>query len=145
MDGGVEGVVLLEVEEVHPTEVVEETSNIKTAIIPVMDKILATINRTMEINNHILSNIRVTSNTQSRSSTSRLNNSNLHRDLMSILHLVACKLRPILNLKFLNTGSTVDSLLDITNRLTETRAMPIHHQENVHETKLSATQIEAIP
>lgn len=144
-DGVAEGVALSEVEGVHQI-VVEEISNLKTPIILDMDKILATINQATEISsNNILSSIRTINNIRLRSSINLLCNTNLHQDPMSILHLVTFRLQFTLNLKFLNTGNKMDSLLETTNQHTDTRAMQTHRPENVHETKPSATRTEGIP
>jgi hypothetical protein len=140
-------VVHPEVEEV-PLCVVEETSNIKTPIILDMDKTLAITNRTMEINsNNILSSTKIINNIRRRKIINLLNNINFHRDLISILHLVTCRLRSTLNLKYHNTDNNPDSQLDkIVSHYTGTKIMPIHHpEENEHETKLSETQTEDIP
>jgi hypothetical protein len=109
VEGDGEDVVHPEVEEVHRC-VVEEISNNKTPIIPDMDKILETINQTMELNNsNILSSTRIINNIRSRSSFNLLNNTNLHQDLISILHLATCKLRSILNLRYRNMDNKMDS------------------------------------
>jgi hypothetical protein len=117
----VEGVVHSEVEEVHqPMVVVEQIISTETPIIPDMDKTLAIIDRIMEINhNNILSSTRIVNNIRSRSSINPLNNTNLlsninlHLGHMSILHLVTCKLRSILNLKCLNMGSKMDKTTNL--------------------------------
>jgi hypothetical protein len=144
----VEDVVHSEVEAVHHrAEEEEETSNIKTPIILDMDRILETINQTMVINSssNILSSIRTINNIRRRSIIKLLNNINLLLDPMSILHLVICKLNT-LNLRCRNTDSNPDWLLDkTTNHHMQIKAMPTHHPENAHETKLSETQTEDIP
>lgn len=140
-----EGVAHLEVEEVHRTEEVEQIF-LKLPIILDMDKMLAAINQITEISsNSILSSIRVINNIQPRNINKSRSNTNLHQDPTSTLHLVTCKLRSTLNLKFPNTDSKMDSPLDRIIKHTETNTKQTHHLENVHETKPSAAQTEAIP
>lgn len=118
----------LEVEEVH-LSVVEEISNINTAILTHMVTLLATINQIMATN-----------------STKHHSSIKLHLDPISTLHLAACKLRPTHNLN-LNMDSQIYMLLDkVINHLTETSAMPTCYLVgNVHESNLLAARTEDIP
>lgn len=136
-----------EVEEAHQTVVVQQITNIKTPTIPDTDKMLETTNQIMEIHsNNILNSIKMVNNILARNSIMLLSSTKHHLAPISILLLETCKLRDIPNLKSLNTDTKMDSLLDrVICHHTEITTTPAHHRENVHETKLSATQTEAIP
>lgn len=144
-EGDVEGMDHSEVEEVYQlmVVVVEQIISTKPRIIPDMDKTLAIINQIMETSsNNVLNNINLLNNIRPRSSINLPSNINLHLDPMSILHSVTCKLRSIHNLSCPNMGSSMDKTI---NHHMQTKVMPTHHPENVHETKLSETQTEDIP
>ena len=147
MEEDVDRVGHSEVEEAHRIVVVERITNIKTPIIPDMDKMLATTNQTMEIHsNNILNSIIMVNNILVRNSIMLLSGIKLHLDPISILLLQTCKLRDTLNLKSLNTDTKMDLLLDrVTRHHTEITTTPVPHRVNVHEIKLSATQTEGIP